>query len=314
MPATKHTGPLPHIPNKITIPTFSTKTTQTGHTAIDSSLTFYYAGISSIWLWYYADLEMLRAYLDPLGMTPYSFGRKSGAVNINFFNAAAMYGSGYPGNQGIGGFNETEINIVGFATKVAEKVPQGLSLPDYLISGDVTKRLGNYRVWVACDDPIAVAAGQQVFMENKFLTPYAYDVPAFNNPKKAPQQFTYDWTCYDPHVKIPLLPPKTGPFIYKASVNLSGLSPVPGNVSEVIDLSFDAKAKRPVASRRNYFGMYDTYLQRGVSRAVTLEYGASKHPMRHDMIRLIGDSRPVAIQRFVSPPCIAEAAGYYADV
>ncbi|MCC6771562.1 MAG: hypothetical protein IT360_10175 [Gemmatimonadaceae bacterium] len=306
MPAAKHTGPLPHIPAKITIPTFATKSKQVGQTEIHSSLSFYYTGISSLWLWYHADLEMLRAYLDPLGMTPYSFGRKTGAVNINFFNAAAMYGQGQPGNQGIGGFNETEINIVGFATKVAQHVPQGLSLRHFLTTGDVTKRLGNYRVWVACDDPIAVAAGRQVFMENKFLTPYTYNVPGLNNPRPSPDEFTSEWKCHDPD--------KTTHLIYHATVNLGGLSPVPGNMSEVIDLSFDAKTKRPVASRRNYFGMYDTYLQRGVGRAVTLGYGASKHPMRHDMIRLIGDAKPVAIQRFQSPPCIAEVAGYYADV
>jgi hypothetical protein len=307
MPAHTHAGPLPDIPKKISIPLFSTKTKETGHTSIPSSLTFYYAGISSLWVWYLADLEMLRAYLDPLGMTPYSFGRRTGAVNINFFNAAAMYGMGQPGNQGIGGFNETEVNIVGFATKIAGNVPQGLSLQEYLTAGEVTKRVGNYRVWVACDDAIAVAAGRQVFMENKFLTPYTYNVPSFNNARSSPHENTFDWTCHDPD--------RDAQYIYKASVNLSGLSPVPGNMSEVIDLSFDAQAKRPVASRRNYFGMYDTYLQqRGVSRAVTMTYGNSKHPMRHDMIRLIGDSKPVAIQRYVSPPCIAEAAGYYADL
>ena len=115
------------------------------------------AGISLTAL--YAKNGWLGQYLEPLGMTPYDFGG-IGAVNINFFNAAAMYGMGSPGNQGIGGFNETEVNIVGYATRVADKVEEGMSLTQYLTTGDVTKRLGNYRVWVACDDPIAVAAGR----------------------------------------------------------------------------------------------------------------------------------------------------------
>jgi len=249
-------------------------------------------------------LSTLRAYLNPLGMTPYNFGGK-GAVNINFFNAAAMYGMGAPGNQGIGGFNETEVNIVGFASKVADKVQQGMTLEQYLTAGDVTKRIGNYRVWVACDDAVAVAAGRQVFMENKFLTPYTYNVPSLNNQKAAPKQFTWDWTCQDPKN------PKVA--IYGAIVNLDGLSPVPGYMTEVIDLSFDEKSRRPVASRRNFLGMFDTYLQPGVAKAVKMTYGRSTHAMRHDMQRLVGRHRPVAIQKFESPPCILEAAGYYAD-
>jgi len=36
--------------------------------------------------------------------------------------------------------------------------------------------------------------------------------------------------------------------------------------------------------------------------------------MRHDMEKLIGKSEPVAIQMYKSPTCIAEAAGYYADL
>jgi hypothetical protein len=305
MPSGKKVGPIPAIPTSIKIPNIKVTAKTMGQLTVPSSLTFYYAGIQSIWLWYTAPLRILRAYLEPLGMTPYDF-EGSGAVNINFFNAAAMYGMGSPGNQGIGGFNETEVNIVGYATKVADKVEEGMSLPQYLTTGDVTKRLGNYRVWVACDDAIAVAAGRQVFMENKFLTPYTYNVPSLNNPKAAPKQFTWEWTCHDPR--------RHALAIYSAVANLAGLSPVPGNMSEIIDLSFDEVSRRPVASRRNYLGMYDTFLQPEVARAVKLRYGASKHPMRHDMERLIGHKRPEAIQLYQSPTCIAEAAGYFADL
>ena len=304
MPA-KHGGPLPKFPAEVTIPTFESTTRSSGSTAIPASLSFYYAAISSVWIWYEASLETLRAYLDPLGMSPYNFDGK-GAVNINFFNALAAYGVGQPGNLGTGGFNETELNIAAFATKVAEKVPQGLTLDQFLVSGDPTKRIGNYRVWVACDDPIAVAAGRQVFMENKFLAPYTYNVPGANNPRPAPNQFTYDWTLQDPD--------NNDVAIYQASLNFTGLSPVLGNNSEIIDLSFDAESRRPVGSRRNYLGMFDTYLQPAVSKSMTLEYGKSKHPMRHDMERLIGKHHPVALQKYVSPTCIAEAAGYYADL
>ena len=297
-------GPLPAFPKETEIPVFKTTTKQLPDIPVPSALSFYYAGISSIWLWYRAPLDVLRAYVEPLGMTPYDFGGGQGAVNINFFNAVCFYGQGQPGNQGLGGFSETEINVMAYATKVAANVPSGLSLEQYLISGDPTKRIGNYRVWVACDDPVAVACGIQVFMENKFLVGYDYDIPGANNSRSAPDQFTYNWACVD----------TTGAEIYKAQLKLDGLSCVPGNMSEVIDLSYDKTSRRPVGSRRNYLGLFDTYLQPAVSSSVQLKYGKSENPMRHDMENVIGTSKPVAIQMYKSPTCIAEAAGYYADL
>jgi len=306
MPFDSTAGPLPKFPEFVTLPQFDVTSTPAKSLQVPASLSFYYAGISAIWIWYRAPLELLNAYLHPLGMTAYSFGDGEGAVNINFFNALAFYGMGQPGNQGVGGFNETEINIVAHATAITKNVPLGITLPEYLTAGDPTKRLGNYRVWVACDDAVAVAAGQQVFMENKFLMQYEYNVPAANNPRPAPDQFTWDWTAFDMQT-----PPEP---IYIARVRLDGLSAVDGNSSEVIDLSFDAESRRPVASRRNFFGMFDTYLQPTVCNAVSLTYGSSTHTMRHDMHKLIGASSAVALQVFRSPTCIAEVAGYYADL
>ena len=300
-------GPIPPIPPEATIPIITPTQFSKTEATVPTSVSFFYAGISSVWIWYRAPLEKLRAYLNPLGMTPYDFGDGYGAVNINFFNAIAFYGVGQPGNKGVGGFNETELNIVGYATKVAENVPQGLTLEQFLIAGDPTKRVGNYRVWVACDDAIAVALGRQVFMENKFLVPYTYNVPGANNPRKHPDEFTYDWKLHDPDT------PDTS-WIYSASVRLDGLSSLPANTSEIIDLSVEPASGRPVASRRNYLGMFDTFLQAGVANAVTLTYGDSTHQMRHDMEQLIGTSSPSALQLFKSPMCIAEAAGYYADL
>jgi len=302
-------GPLPVFPKETKIPAFKTTETPLPDQTVPSALSFYYAGISAIWLWYRAPMDILRAYTEPLGMTPYDFGDGQGAVNINFFNAVCFYGSGQPGNQGLGGFSETEINVMAYATKVAANVPSKLSLDQYLISGDPTKRIGNYRVWVACDDPVAVACGIQVFMENKFLVDYEYHVPGPNYARESGKEFTYDWACHDADA--------ASLEIYKAVLKLDGLSCVPGNMSEVIDLSYDKTSRRPVGSRRNYLGLFDTYqasIQPAVSSAVQLTYGKSEHPMRHDMEKLVGRSKPVAIQMYKSPTCIAEAAGYYADL
>ena len=299
-------SPLPKIPRKTTLPNIVTTSRQSGTFKVDSALNFYYTGIQAIWLWWEVDLKILKPFLRKYAMTPYDFGDGKGAVNINFFNAAAMYGSGQPGNMGIGGFNETEVNIVAYARAVSRAVPKGVAFEDYLAVGEPTKRVGNMRLWVACDDPVAVAAGKQVFMENKFLTPYTYDVPNLNNGAHKGGAWTSTWTCHDPTC--------TPMAIYEAKVDLEGLSATASNMSEFIDLSWDAKARRPVASRRNYFGMYQTYRLPSRSKAVSLSFGKSAHPMKADMKKLIGRRRAKAVQTYVSSPCIAEWAGYYADV
>lgn len=295
-------GPFPPLPATITIPTFNPPT-PSGTIEIPTTLPFYYAGIQTMWLYWQVDLPLLNQYLNPLGMTPVNVGG-AGLVGINFFNAVAQYGVGFPGNQGGAGFNETEVTILACATAVASTVPTDLTVAGFLTQGEQTKRAGAYRVWVACDSPVAVAAGIQLFFENKFLTAYSYNVPALNNPGTT----LHTWTCMD--TATPSQP------IYTATVSLAGLNSVPGNMSEWIDLSYVASAKRVAASRRNHFGMYDTYLltPAQASSAVSVTMGTSTHQMRLDMDALIGTRPAVAIQTFCSPPCVAEASVYWADL
>jgi hypothetical protein len=98
-------------------------------------------------------------------------------------------------------------------------------------------------------------------------------------------------------------------------VSLSGLNPVPGNMSEWIDLSYVKSAKRVAGSRRNYLGMSDTYfIPPANHNAVSVSMGQSTHPMRTDMQTLIGTRAAAVVQIFQSPTCIAEAQPYWADL
>ncbi len=294
-------GPLPPLPKTIAIPTFKVTSTPSGDIPIPSTLPFYYAGVQAIWLWWKVDLPLLTKYLQPLGMVPVSFGG-AGAVAINFFSAVALYGQGFPGNPGAAGFNETELNILATPANQAANVPE-MTLEQFLQEGDQTKRTGAYRVWVACDNAVAVAAGRQLFFENKFLCPYTYNVPSLNNP--AATQYT--WTAHDPD--------NTQLAIYSATAMLEGLSPVPGNLSEWIDLSYVDTAKRVAGSRRNFFGMYDTYfLSASEAHRITVAAGDSPHPMRNDVQALVGGRPAFAVQTWQSPTVIAEARPYWADL
>jgi hypothetical protein len=287
----------------ITIPKIQVTSTVIGTTQIPGSTPFYYAAISSIWVHWLVDISILNPYLTPYGLEAADFGGGRGLVNVSFFNALAQYGAGQRGNSGGSIFNETEINLVAYPSVKAPSVPT-LSPTDYLAGADQTKLFGNYRLWVACDDPIAVAAGQQLYFENKFLTQYDYNIPAMNNAGQSQWAFKC-WDTNTPQLEI-----------YDATVDLTGLSSTPGNMSEWIDYSFAAPPiGRPVASRRNYFGMYDTFLLGAAAQtAVKLNYGTSSQQMRTDMINIIGNAPAFAVQRYQSPTVIAEARPYYADM
>jgi hypothetical protein len=266
--------PLPKLPATFTAPMVKTTSKPAGTAELPGYFPFYYAGIQSLWVWWLVELKLLDKMLAGVGMKAARFanGGDMGLVNLNFFSAACLYGSGQPGNPGVGGFNETELNIVAYPKAVADAVPDSYTVEDFLLQGDPTKRIGNYRLWVACDNAIAVAAGQQRYFENKFLAAYDYDVPNLNND---PAQQAYEWTAYDAaeiagHKKPPA-------FIYKGTADLTGLTPRPANPSEWIDLSFDAKSKRPVASRRNYLGLHDCFLvQHAPANPVQMQFGASR--------------------------------------
>lgn len=305
--------PLPEVPTHFTAPMSKVTVTPNGSADLPGYFPFYYAGIQSMWVWWQVELSVLDEMLahghTGLRAARFADGGDMGLVNINFFNAAALYGAGQPGNPGVGGFSETEVNIVAYPEAVQAAVPRSYTVKGFIRDGDQTKRMGNYRVWVACDNAVAVAAGRQRYFENKILVAYDYNVPNLNND---PAQVTWVWQCFDAPGQgsggAPAL-------IYSGEVDLTGLTPVPGNPSEWIDLSVDPQSKRPVASRRNYFGLHDTFFlaDRPVS-PVNMHYGPSANRMRHDLQRLVGSRPAFAIQRFVSPPVIAEASPYYADL
>ena len=299
---------MPPLPAHVTIPTYSVPT-EMGTANIPPTAVFYYAGVSVLWCWYEAELDVLEGYLLALGMKPANFNGK-GAVNFSFMSAMGMYGFGEPGNPGGSAFNETEVNIVGYAAAREGNVPTDLSLEDYLFGGDQSKNLGVYRVHVACDSGVAIAAGRTLYYENKFFTSYAYNSPSLNKPVADQLSGADQWsiTCYDGAES-------TDPVIYDATADLCGPTFVGANSSEIIDLSYDKEESRVLGSRRNFFGMFRTaMLSETQADSVKVKYGKSTNQMKTDMERLIGTSRPVAVQVFESPPVIAEAVPYYMDL
>ena len=302
-------GPIPPPPATVTYPwvDFNHVVNPNQNLQYPASPCFYYAGMQAIWVTWSVSMDVLQPFLASRGMVAVPLSG-NGAVTVCFFNAACLFGNGTipphaPRNSGVYGFNETELNIVACAATVQQVTPMNFSVGDFLTNGDPTKRIGVFRQWVAADDEAAVAAGQQVYKENKFLASYTYSVPTWNNPS----QPTYDWTCY-------AAGDETHP-IYTGHVDLSTLGqPVQGNMSEWVDLSYDTTQNRVMGSRRNFFGTMNTYELPSSSNAVRITFGDSTHPMRADMQTLLQGAVPVAIQVFQSPPVIAEGSPYWADL
>jgi hypothetical protein len=274
---------------------------------------FYYAGVQVLWCWYVADLETLRGLL-PEGMEPASFvgsdGARVGAVNFSFMNAVAMYGAGQPGNPGGNGFNETELNVVAYAAARRKDVPPDLTFHDFLFGADQAKNLGVYRLHVACDSGVAVAAGRAMYYENKFLASYTYTSPTLNQPVPAQATSAAQWTitCFDGDTD-------KAPVIYQAKADLRTVTLLPANCSEIIDLSYDVTGKRVLGSRRNFLGMHQAaMLGAAGAGAVQVSVGPSTNPMRQHMEQLVVGRPAAAVQVFASPPVIAEAVPYYMDL
>lgn len=288
---------------------------------------FYYGAVSVVWCWYEVELVVLNGYLDALGMRAGEFNGK-GLVNFSFMSAASLFGSGSlsevnkdpaksrPYNPGGSAFNETELNIVAYSTARKNDVPTDLTGKDFIFGADQSKNLGVYRVHVACDNPMAIAAGRAYYYENKFLSFYKYQSPSLN--RKVEDQIKtndqWDIECMDADSS-------DASKLYSAVIDARNLTFHPANASELIDLSYDKKSGRVLGSRRNFLGMHQVaMLDKDLAARVSVKVGkgggkTSKDGQQliNDMNQLVNGRSAIAIQKFDSPPCIAEAIPYYMD-
>jgi hypothetical protein len=302
---------------------------------------YYYAFLSSLWVYYQVDPAKLDAVLreSAPGFSAYRLANGMGLVNFNFFSCAALVGtndprayadilkpvdpssSAQPAGLGVEPTNECEFNIVVYPTARAAQTPQGLTLGSLIAGDDHTKTIGNYRVYVTCDDRIAVYWGARNFGENKVMThPFLYNVPSPNNPGQVGWSFTVPGTIDEPFTYDPSKPLECDRFIYSLAFDTSNVMPAVCNPSEIIDYSLGPATengrRRAVGSRRNVFGPFQSYdLAAQPAKRANLTYGNSKHPLV-DLVRgLLGEAPiPVAAQTFQSQPVVAESSLYYVDV
>ena len=308
---------------------------------------FLYGSFSAIWVYFRVPLATLNQILAKQSGALQAFpfadlsegGLDFGLMNINFMtyssdsgvNDPQSYadilkppppGDDAPASMGIEPTHECEINILSYAKARAAQTPFGLTSSQFIQGRDHTKTLGNYRLWVPCDDRIAVYWGMRNFGENKVMTyPFTYNNPAPNNPAR---------TCWDFTIPAPVGEPETSTLFRVLVDDLAGGPGVVGaNQSEIIDFSLyphaatNPPSQRLVASRRNVFGLFtcmtlDSAAAAGLALPdCSVKLGNSSHPIVADLAAMLGGSgqfRPAGMMTYHSQPAVAESALYYADI
>jgi hypothetical protein len=283
----------------------------------DWGYAFYYGSLSWLTVYYRAPVDRLASFLTGTGFAPAVFDDGSGAVGLN----PMTYGS-HLENQ-VEATTEAELNVLAYPADRASAVPV-VGFTDYLMGLEQTKTIGNYRVWVPCDDPIAVKAGRAMFGENKFTTTLPYSFPGPNSGATV-------WTflCCDPSAPpTPRYgcdpgegcdPANPGLFIFRLTADLQGVAPVFGSNTPIIDYSVRGAEPgdplRPIGSVRNLLGPLQTYLAPpgGALDGVTVTAGTSEHPMTEAVRELVVGQSCVAAQVFQSATPVIESRPFWAD-
>lgn len=326
---------------------------------------FWYGTYSGLWIYYRVEWKLAQAILAKFtktskagpGFTAFKFHDKNykkgeeafALACLNFMTYGAQSGANdprayeqildplprpfdpeknAPPGFGLEPASETELSIIAYPTaRTKQKPERSFTAQDFLAGNDHTKTLGPFRLFVPCDDRIAVYWGALNFGENKFMTrPFIYKIPSPNNlAKPATQQPATGWdfvipgAIEEPNYSYDPKSNSCSPYILHASIDCTGHTALQGNPSEILDYSMWTDEKgdvRPIGSRRNMFGLFSTYLFTSKNKPdhpYTL--GNSSHPMVQTLDQLLGPKpAPYAVQVFQTQPVISESGTFYVDL
>lgn len=259
---------------------------------------FHYASLSSLWLWFAADLERVAALVERVpGVRLQAFGGRA-LVAFNFQRYTSHH------DTFLKTTTEVEINTVVAPLAPAEPAP-AMDLDAWIHGGDATRRLAQLRLHVPADNPFAVWAGQQLFGEPKFVADFRYRVPSLN------ARDARDWAMAVVERRAEGAPVETSQRVFcEARARLEGLPWRAAALSPVHKLA--VLDGRTVATAWNLLGLSEAALLPESERGrVTLTVGDAEHPMRDDLAALHASLVPVAVQRFESAPVAVETRGWF---
>lgn len=325
---------------------------------------FWYGSFSGLWVYYAVPYDLANDYLanmtkgsnDKAPFTAFRFmddpKNPVALVNLNFMNYGAHSGinepTAYediltpfvptkeqpdPPSLGVEPATEVELSIIAYPTARAAQIPDAspsdpkkpFSVQDFILGNDLTKTLGPFRLFVPCDDRIAVYWGIKNFGEKKFMTHvYPYNIPCPNNFTGTKiWNFTIPGDVQELKPAYDPINNTCTPNILQMTVDLSCFVPSASNPSEILDYSMMSDGKggqRPIGSRRNIFGNFNSYVfspgsQPTFPYTIGTSQGTNAQAMISALQKLLGPNRKsVAAQVFQTQPVIAESGTYYVDV
>jgi hypothetical protein len=281
------------------------------------STPFYYSSLSNIIVHYLVDKERVEPFFhgkfERCGLRPALFGGKASVsynfqVYTGFFSAGADAPVSQWSSSASGVTQELELNIVAYPKGRAHDVPD-ITFDQWLQGDDQTKLLGNHRIFVPCDDPIAIKVGKELFGEPKFKTTFLTNLPS-PNPCAAPGPvYKPEWVrTWGFRVNDPV---QSEEAIFTVIADTEGLPSFTAAISSITE--YGIPDETAIGCRWNILQPFDTFLLEGTEprERVKLTYGASTHPMGVAMRELLDDVDPYAIQTYLSQPVAVQSRPYY---
>jgi hypothetical protein len=257
------------------------------------------------------DAARVEKFLLGSVFAPALFDGKA-SVAFNFQAYAGQFSVQPPDQWAPGCFGvtqEVELNIVVYPKDRSASVP-AVTFQDWVMGDEQSKLMGNHRVHVPCDSDMAIMAGVELFGEPKFKTTFGVNVPSYSPVREPGADYRAKWIeTWGFKVNDPNDASKD---IFTFIADLSGSRPLPGNISSITE--YGTHDGRPIACRWNILQPLDTYFLAPEDRKrATLTFGASDHPMKKDMMGLLGvpPQPPLAIQTFMSVPAAIQSRAVF---
>jgi hypothetical protein len=276
---------------------------------------FYYASFVGIWVYWLTDLDAVAPHFSRGHFQPYVFrdehNRDKALAVINFQTYTSHAGTA------LGTVNEVEFNICAFPTVDHARIPMGLSVRDFLLGVDQTKRIGLLRIHVPADNTIAVAAGQDFFGEPKFFAQFKYTIPSYN----LPDRFKWKVAVYDEHADLAGEDrPGDEHLIFRLKVPKIRMAPEWANTSPLalytyVDGVPNGSHWQMLLPMEHHCPLPEEFARKikikaGDSTAGRMPDRGVTTSMAEDVRNLIGDSRAVGVQIFRSIPSCIEGGPY----
>lgn len=263
-------------------------------------LPFHYGAFHNVGIDYLVPMDRVNSHLAETGLSPAVLDGKA-CVSFNYQLYFAQFDFGPSLTQ------EIELNIIAFPTASSNLMPD-LTYAQFAQGEDQTKLLGNWRIQVPCDAPLAISAGKTLFNEPKFPAWFKTTMPSPN----ADPGSVWKVECLEAELTpdgndiIKLDKP-----LFSFQADLTGLLPAPVSIAPFTEYGTDSLT-RTLAAPLNVFQPYQRYALDGEGHErVRLTVEDPDSPVGADLVALTEGEHAVGVWSYQSPTVAAQNRPYY---